>query len=218
MKRFVCFGLYVLLFSCFATHGWSETMYIRTIVKITLRTGPGLDHKIITLIKSGQEVEVLDTGKEWSRIQVPQGQTGWVMTNLLSSEKPQQCVGDPESSGEITGRQQIDLADKVKTLVSQNQRLTAELSESQSALKTSRASFASYKEAAGDYESLKSRYATASTLLTEQTKKATHLEGLVADLRFRQSIRWFLTGAGVLIVGFIIGLSIKRQRRRTMLR
>ena len=219
MKRFVYFGLYVLLFSCFAANAWSETMYIRTIVRITLRTGAGIDHKIIRMIKSGQEVEVLDKGKEWSRVQVAEGQIGWVMTNLLTSERPQRFIpGDPESAGEIAGEQQIDLLNRNRTLIAENRRLTTELSESQSALETLKTSFDAYRVASEDYEKLKSEHEKAAALLTKETEKTKHFEGVIADFQFQHIIRWFLAGAGVLIVGFIIGYSVKRQRRRSILR
>ena len=218
MKRFTYFGLCLLLFSCVAANAWSETMYIKTIVKITLRTGPGTDHKIIKMIQSGQKVEVLDAGKDWSRIEVAGGQIGWVLTNLLTSEKPQPFIsGDQETEGKIDEGQQLDLLNENKTLIAENQRLTLKLSESQSALETVEATFEAYKKGSEDYEKLKSEHKKATTLLREQTEKAENLESVISDFQFQHNIWWFLTGAGVLIVGFIIGLSVRRQRRRSIL-
>ena len=53
MKRFVlvCAGLLL-----FAATSLAQTMYVSEIVKITLRTGKGTDHKIIDMIPSGQPV------------------------------------------------------------------------------------------------------------------------------------------------------------------
>lgn len=218
MRRFTYFGLCLVLFSCVVANAWSETMYIRTIVKITLRTGPGTDHKIIAMVRSGQEVEVLDAGEDWSRIQVTGGQIGWVMTNLLTAEKPQRFISrDQESVGKTDNQRQLDLLNKNKRLIAENQRLTLKLSESQSALKTMEETFESYKNGAEGYETLKSEHRKATTLLREQTEKTENLEGVISDFRLQHNIWWFVAGAGVLFVGFTIGLSVRRQRRRSIL-
>jgi SH3 domain protein len=53
--------------------------------------------------------------------------------------------------------------------------------------------------------------------LAEQTAKAEKLEEQLAGLELNYYIKWFLAGSGVLIVGFLIGFSTKRQRRRPAL-
>jgi len=78
-----------------------------------------------------------------------------------------------------------------------------------------------------DYEALKrdskeflklqSKFKESSSKLSEQTKKAEKFEDELTKLLWNQNIKWFLSGAGVLILGFIIGFSTKRQRRRSSL-
>jgi hypothetical protein len=43
------------------------------------------------------------------------------------------------------------------------------------------------------------------------------MEKEIARLSLNRNIRWFLSGAGVLVLGFIIGFSTKKQRRRSSL-
>lgn len=86
MKRFIVF--FIVLFST-AVH--AETMYIDDIVKITVRTGPGIAHKIVAMIKSGERVEVLKTeepDKEWSLVRITNGKEGWVLSRFLKSKEP----------------------------------------------------------------------------------------------------------------------------------
>ena len=54
-------------------------------------------------------------------------------------------------------------------------------------------------------------------MLTEQKKRVKQFENKIAELELQQNIWWFLSGACVLIVGFIIGYVSKRQRRRLSL-
>ncbi len=53
MRHLVFIGVLLILFS---TAVQAETMYVSDLVEITLRTGQGIDHKIIAMIKSGQKV------------------------------------------------------------------------------------------------------------------------------------------------------------------
>ena len=211
MKRFAFLTICLLLFAGLPAESRSETMYIRTIVKITLRTGPGIDHKIIRMIRSGQQVDVLEKGKEWSRIKIGQNQTGWVMTNLLTAAQPQL----PDNP---TGEEQTNLLDSNRELREENQNLGIKLSERRAELSSLRASFEAYKDGAEGFETLKSKYQALTQQFETQAEKSRQLEAAVADLQSQQTVRWLLAGAGVLFFGFIVGYSVKRQRRRSILR
>ena len=56
-------GMILVLFSVPAL---AESKYISDTMKITLRTGPGKDRKIISLLSIGQKVDVLQPGDEWT--------------------------------------------------------------------------------------------------------------------------------------------------------
>ena len=53
--------------------------------------------------------------------------------------------------------------------------------------------------------------------LNAHTETVASLNAKVDKLESRQTVRWFLTGAGVLLLGFIIGFSTRRQRRKSSL-
>jgi len=57
MKRFVLFGICLLLFVV-PVH--VSTMYVNDTVEITFRTGQSLDHKILSFLQSGQRLEVIE--------------------------------------------------------------------------------------------------------------------------------------------------------------
>ena len=59
------------------------SMYVTDILKVTLRTGPSIDNKIIKLIESGQKVEVVEPGQEWSLVRIFDGQEGWILNRYL---------------------------------------------------------------------------------------------------------------------------------------
>ena len=51
----------------------------------------------------------------------------------------------------------------------------------------------------------------------EKTKKANDLDLELNTLRKKKYVRWFLGGAGVLLLGFIFGFSSKKQKHRSSL-
>jgi hypothetical protein len=64
---------------------------------------------------------------------------------------------------------------------------------------------------------LKTKYDAVSAELAEKSQKLATLEGDLSTLTFFYYFKWFLGGSAVLLVGFMIGLSAKRQRRRPSL-
>jgi SH3 domain protein len=62
--------------------------YINDSMKITMRTGPATDRKIIALLGVGQEVEVLKSENEWTMVRLLNGKEGWVISRFLTSQTP----------------------------------------------------------------------------------------------------------------------------------
>jgi SH3 domain protein len=62
--------------------------YVRDEVYVHLRAGPGLQYKILKMLKSGDAVKRLAETDEWIQAQTPEGQTGWLPTGYLSAEPP----------------------------------------------------------------------------------------------------------------------------------
>ena len=193
-------------------------MYVTDVLKVTLRTGPSIENKIIKIIESGQRVEVLNPAQEWSQVRLFDGKEGWILNRYLISSETNKIRLDRLES------EHSELKTKFKTILEENSKLKTEnetlssaLSESEKALKKVRSDYKSLKTSSAEFLTLKSNYEKASRQLSEQSEKADKLEKQVAKLEFSSYIKWFLAGSGVLIVGFIIGFSTKRQRRQSSL-
>ena len=61
----------------------AETVYVSENFEITMRTGPGTDRKIISLVESGKALEILEKGEEWSKVRTINGKEGWVAREQL---------------------------------------------------------------------------------------------------------------------------------------
>ena len=61
------------------------TAYVTDELEITLRSGQGNDYRIVRLLDSGAELEVLERGETWTRVRAL-GDEGWVRNVYLQSE------------------------------------------------------------------------------------------------------------------------------------
>jgi len=73
------------------------------------------------------------------------------------------------------------------------------------------------KKESKDFLNIKTKYDKTSKQLAEQSERVEKLEAEISRLGWNQNIRWFLGGAGVLLLGYIIGFFSKRRRRRSSL-
>lgn len=215
MKKVTSIGICLFLLCSISQ---AETLYISDFLRITMRTGPGIDHKIIEMIKSGQTVTVLEQGPEWTKILLPTGKEGWVLNRFITPKPPSGLLlkkleeKHAESSLQIT-----TLIDENKRLRNENQRLDAELKTSSRNLKKVTDSYQKLKSGSAEYLDVKSRYEMMVVQLDQQKKRAQDIEKELGSIRFHKNIRWFLSGAVVLIIGFLIGFSSRHQRRRSSL-
>ncbi len=215
MKKVAFIGICLVLI-CSVSQ--AETLYISDFLRITMRTGPGIDHKIIEMIKSGQTVTVLEQGPEWTKIQLPTGKEGWVLNRFLTPKPPSGLLLKKleEKHAELS-LQVTTLIDENERLRNENQKLDAELKTNSSNLKEVTDSYQKLKSGSAEYLDLKSIYEKMVMQLDQQKKRAQNVEKELERIQFHKNIRWFLSGASVLIIGFLIGFSSRRQRRRPSL-
>ena len=217
LKRFRLLGL-VLLFCLFSASVYGETMYVSDVLKLTLRTGPSIENKIISVIDSGQMMEVIKFGDEWSQVQLPNGKEGWVLSRYLTTNETHNIKLDRlEAKHKNLMIQAAELLEENNRLKAENKRFSTESKANQKQFVKTQADYEALKAEAAEFITLKANYKRAASQLAEQTAKAKQLEEELSSLEMNTYIKWFLAGSGVLIVGFLIGFSTKRQRRRPAL-
>jgi SH3 domain protein len=208
----------VLLLCLFSASVYGETMYVSDMLKLTLRTGPSIENKIIAVIESGQEMEVIKFGDEWSQVRLPNGKEGWVLSRYLTTDETNGIkLQRLETKHKNLMIQTAELLEENNGLKTENTRLSSELEAKQKQLEKIQTDYEALKNEATEFLTLKANYNRAASQLAEQTAKAKKLEEQVSSLAMNTYIKWFLAGSGVLIVGFLIGFSTKRQRRRPTL-
>ena len=70
----------------------ADRLYVSDSFTITLRTGPSTENKIIRMLSSGQELEILEAQEKWSHIKTVLNNgtelDGWVRNQYLMERIP----------------------------------------------------------------------------------------------------------------------------------
>ncbi|MCP4369252.1 MAG: TIGR04211 family SH3 domain-containing protein [Deltaproteobacteria bacterium] len=224
ITKFTVFIGFILI--VFYNTALAETMYVSDVLKLIVREGKGTGEKIITVLQSGQTVEVLQPEDDWALVRFNDGQEGWVLNRYLTGKvtnniklkllKKKHKALVAQSAALLEERAKLK-EEKIK-LKEENKEFKAELDQIQKEAEDLKMSYGTLKTESADFINLKSKYTKTASKLDEYTKKSELLEKELTKLEFKQTVRWLLTGAGVLLLGFIIGFGTKRQRRRTTLR
>ena len=209
----------IIIFISFITPVWAKSMYVTDSIKITFRNGPSIRHKVLAMLKSGEEVEVLEELNSWTKVRLKDGKEGYVLSHYLSPNIPKSFIIN-------------SLQNKVKYLQEQLQKLTQvkeRLEASNSELKTNlELKEKRLAKVEKEYNDLKS--GSANYIETKQAKDQLEAENkrlkiqLATVLKRNKELEkkderlWFLSGAAVLLVGWVLGLilgrtQISRKRR-----
>ena len=197
----------------------AQTHYVTAdSIPIDLRTGPSNQHRVIADLKEASEVEVLESISGWSRVQVKDGKEGWILTRFLSQQMPNKLLLEKlqKEYDDIIAKAGSPLKE-IEQLKKENQQLKESLNSTGKSLEDTRKSYDTLKTESADFLKIKNSYDEAAAKLAEETEKAQTLEKRVAKIGFNQNLQWFLGGAGVLLAGYILGVSARRQKRRSPL-
>ncbi|MBW2096410.1 MAG: TIGR04211 family SH3 domain-containing protein [Deltaproteobacteria bacterium] len=219
MKRTLCLVGMMVFFVLCATSSWAEKAYVTDRFKVTFRSGPSLENKVIRMLPSGQELEVLDTEGDWSHVRVigagDEDVDGWILSRFLIERLPWEKKAKMlEARNQELEAKLAMIDEKRKATSTENQQLSGELRKTQASLQDLKKKYENLKKGASRYLALKNQYTTMKSTLERNQKKLAALTSENDKLRSSERRRWFITGALVLLCGWIIGLVMGRTRRR----
>ena len=207
----------VSLFLILAGNVLAETQYVSDTLEITMRSGKSTSHGITRMLRSGTPVEILDIDKEtgYSHVRTSSGKEGWVLSRFLmkgpaardrlAAAEKELAELELENRKMMTAMQTLKeeqglLQQEKSSLSGEHRKVSQELSEIKRTASSALALDSENKE-------LKSRVvALERNLQTMQQENAT--------LKDRTARDWFMVGAGVVLLGIIVGLIIPRIRWR----
>lgn len=171
---------------------FGKSLFVRDNAKEALvRTGPSTENKIITILKPGQEVTLVEEQDSYYVVATPGGAQGYVLKYQMTEQSPAE-----RRIQEIEQRSQQRIQELETQAESQQKQLVA--------LRTEREQLDSARKAA---EERAQRHESTVTRLQAQQRAR----------RNDEALRWFLAGAGVLLLGVLCGRlwggAVRKNRR-----
>jgi SH3 domain protein len=189
----------VFLFIIFLGVGYAESVYVTDIKKITMRSSPGAEHKIIQMLESGSVLKVLEKSDTWSKIRTKDGKEGWALTRFLVSRKPAVIL---VNEFERTNKKLIS---QVKTLKVEN----TSIIETNKKLAGFEKKYIELEKESKNFLELKTKYEKILKKFKTQEERIAAFEDNDKD----KIMTWFLIGAGVFVFGVMLGMAAKKKRR-----
>ncbi|NOX76837.1 MAG: TIGR04211 family SH3 domain-containing protein [Gammaproteobacteria bacterium] len=193
----------------------AEVRYVIDNLIITMRSGQSTQHQVLRTWPSNTQLEILETTKKYSRVRGPDGTEGWVLNQYITAK--------PTAKLRLAATQK-----KLARAEKENARLTTELTKLQNqenALSKQQRELSSDNKKQLDELTHLRRVAAKPLKLENENQRLKkgllELEGQHELLRQENQMLtdssdrdWFLNGAGVVVLGIIIGLVAPRLRMR----
>jgi SH3 domain protein len=198
---------------------WAETVYVTDSFEVTFRSGPSSENKILSILRSGDSLEVLETGEIWTRVRLHKKNgvkvEGWVLNRYLITRQPWKKIAASLSQENAQLKQKLsELEVKWSKLAQDEKSIAKKFNESATTLNKLKKRYESLKEGSADYLNLKAEHEKTRSKLEVTEKKLDTLTIEANELRSSHGYKWFGMGALVLFSGLIIGLIFGRQQKR----
>jgi len=194
---------------------WAKTMYVTDSFEITLRGGTSTRHKILAILSSDEEVEVLEDLGTWTKVRLKNGKEGYVLSRYLTSNIPKSfIIRELQRKLKAMQEELTNLRKTKKTLENSNSELKVTLRSRERQLAKLEREYNDLKSGSSNYietKQLKDQLEVENKRLKIQL--ATLLEKN-KELERKKDSLWFASGAGVLLVGWLLGLIMGRVQTR----
>lgn len=195
----------------------AKTGYISDQLKITMRSGESTTHKVIKMLPSGMQVDVIGQNSKtgYSKIRLPSGSTGYVLTRMVLSERPaRERLAEAEEQLQMLRQEPDKLGSQL-----------ASLQDSYQSLQRKYDSLALENEQlSNEVDSLRQASAEPMRIARERdeaVEKNRQLNDKMATLKLsnqrlidKTEQNWFMIGAAAIVVGILLGIILPRLRVR----
>lgn len=218
-RRILWLGFLLWVIALSMRNAWGETAFVTDQGAFNLRSGESTRHKILRMLPSGTEVEILgkDRDSGYSEVRLADGTSGFILSRYLQDEPAARArLEVAEQRLEELQQEPDQLAAKLSRIEEEHARLkeqfdivsqrNLELEEELAELEHTSANVVNINEERNQLQQSVARL----------TRTVGELEQENLELRSRDDQHWFMTGAGVAGGGLLIGLLVPRlgSRRR----
>ena len=193
----------------------AESVWVSDQFEIMLRTGPSTSNAIERVLRSGTQLDSLETDAEsgYSRVQTAGGTEGWVLTRYLMGE-PSAREQLLRLSGQLSSANErgSSMTSQLDAIEGEQQKATRRIRELESERDRLQAELAEIKRTAANVLSIDTQNKNLRQQLTDAEMMVSVLEDENESLGSQRTRYWFVTGALVLFGGIILGLILPRMK------
>jgi len=196
----------------------ARTMYATDTFEIVVRSERKIvGRNIVKVLPSGAPIEVRDMDDTWATVRLEDGQTGYVEKRHVIDREPYKVTAE---------RLQLEVGQQRERLATLTQQLATLRDEHQRLQKVSSGSETQLQDISQKYEQLrqdattaqlletKEKYAELNHVHTEAQQRLAALNEAYTSLKSSTRLTWFLSGAGVILLGWLLGMTSERWRGR----
>ena len=196
----------------------ARTMYATDTFEIVVRSERQIvGRNIIKVLSSGVPIEVRDMDDTWATVRLEDGRTGYVEKKQLIDREPYKVTAE---------RLQLEVGQQRERLATLTQQLATLRDEHQRLQKASGLSEAQLQTISQKYEQLRQEATTVQLLETQEKytdlqrahaeaqQQLSTLNNAYTSLKSSTRLTWFLSGAGVILLGWLLGMTSERWRGR----
>jgi SH3 domain protein len=201
-----------------ATPVCARTMYATDTFEIVVRSEKQIvGRNIIKVLPSGAPLEVRDIDDAWAVVRLEDGRTGYVEKKHLIDREPYKATA--ERLQNETGQQRERLAtltQQLATLRDEHLRLQKAQGIAEAQLQDISQKYEQLSQDATttQYLEIKTQYADLQRAHAEVQQQLAAMSEAYAGLKNSTRIGWFLSGAGVILTGWLLGMTSERWRGR----
>jgi SH3 domain protein len=189
---------------------------------VTVRSGKGNQYKVLETLPTATPVEIIEEDKTYVKVITPDGTEGYIQSHYVSKAPPK-SYQITQLNNEVKALQQQIAAEQQNFKTAQEEaninkqkstELSQQLDQTRAELNQTNSDYKSLLEKSDNVVNLSSEN---DTLIEENRLLNNELLLLREENRnFHRSnmIQWFLAGAGVLFLGWIIGKFSRKKTRR----
>jgi SH3 domain protein len=192
--------LSILFFTCPLL---AKDIYVTGITNITMRTGPGVEHKIVAMLKSGTKLTIMEYQSDWTQVMAKNEKSGWVLSRFLTEQIPGALLVDK------LREKNSNLILKLSGVEQENGKLINE----NVILTQVQKRYNKLKLESADFLKLDTEYKKISEQFEVQKNRIKELENNLDN----EEKLWFLSGGGVFIVGLFFGFSMRKKKKSSLL-
>ena len=195
----------------------ADVKYITDEFEVTMRTGTSTSNSIVRLLRSGEPVTVLeaDLASQYSLVETKDGKQGYVLTRfLIDGPAARQVLSELRVKHEAQTKRLEEQSLEISELKQSLQQAEADNEALKTALRSSEQELSKVLDAAQNTLNILEQNKNLETVVQQLREEKAVLSDTNAELSDSTQIDWFVRGAAVSLIAFIIGILVTRIRWR----